>query len=121
MDTITVNPSLDHTEGLRGYLHIHHLWQCQTDTTIDVRVTETDAKSHLKHSLDTVLEIQEKEKKKTYILPCLDQQKHFTLFLVSVDRLPGHKAISTSSYLPEASQKNGNAHPPRHTTMSTLT
>ena len=43
-DTIIMNPSPDHMEGLRGNLHIRHLWQCLIDTIIDVIVMDTDVK-----------------------------------------------------------------------------
>ena len=77
--------------GLRGDLHICHLWQHQNYTIIDARVTDIDAKSHLNHSPDRVLEVQEKYKKNKYLLHCLYKQKHFTPFLVSVDGLLGHE------------------------------
>ena len=77
--------------GLRGYLQICHLWQGQTDTIIDVRATNTDAKSHLNLYLGMFLEIKDKEKKKKYILLWLAQWKYFTPFLVSVDGLLGRE------------------------------
>ena len=77
----------EHAEGLRGDIKIHHLCQHQNDTIIDDRVEDTDAKSDLNHYLDTVLDIQEKEKNNKYILPFLSQQKFLTPFLVSVEGL----------------------------------
>ena len=38
------------------------------------------------------MEIQNKDKKKKYLLPCLAQLKHFTPFVVSVDELIGREA-----------------------------
>ena len=60
-------------KGLRAYLRICHLWQRQTNNIIDVIGTDTDTKLYLTHSLETVLDIQEKEKKKKNLLLCLDQ------------------------------------------------
>jgi hypothetical protein len=39
-----------------------------------------------------VLEAEERLKKKKYLQPCLDQHRHFTPFIVSVDVLIGKEA-----------------------------
>jgi hypothetical protein len=39
-----------------------------------------------------VLETHEKEKKKKYLGPCLEQRRHFTPFVVSTDGLIGREA-----------------------------
>ena len=74
-----------------GDVLIHHLWQRQADTIIDVRVTDTDVKYYISSSLNSVMDIQEKKKIK-YLLPCLFQQKNFTPFLVSLKRILGRES-----------------------------
>eukprot|EP00957_Ditylum_brightwellii_P097022 7388363-Ditylum_brightwellii.AAC.1 len=64
---------------------IRHLWKRQVNTVIDVRITDTDAKSHILHPLETLLAVQEKEKKGKYLNACLEQNRHFSPFVVSVD------------------------------------
>eukprot|EP00957_Ditylum_brightwellii_P059004 4474349-Ditylum_brightwellii.AAC.1 len=54
-------------------LMICHLWKHQVDTVIDVRITDTDAKSYILRPLETVLAAQEKEKKGKYLNSCLEQ------------------------------------------------
>jgi hypothetical protein len=59
---------------------------------VDVHVTDTDAKSYIKRAPAKVLERQEKEKKCKYLEPCLENRRHFTPFVCSVDGLLGHEA-----------------------------
>ena len=54
--------------------------------------TVTYVKSHISFSLKNLLETQEKDKKRKYLLPCLSQQNHFAPFVISVDGLLGHKS-----------------------------
>jgi hypothetical protein len=78
---------------LRGDLLIRGLWARGTDCIIDVRVTDTDAKSNLSKDPAKVLESQEKEKKKRKSLAsCVAQRRHFTPYLVSTNGLLGKKA-----------------------------
>jgi hypothetical protein len=56
----------------RGDLSIRGLWQRQTDCIIGVRVTDTDAKSNLSKDSAKVLQAHEKEKKRKYLAPCID-------------------------------------------------
>jgi hypothetical protein len=54
---------------------------------------DTDAKSCLSKDPAKVLETHEKEKKRKYLKPCLEQQRrHFTPFVVSTDGLIGKEA-----------------------------
>ena len=57
---ININATSKHAAGICTYLHINHLWQCHTDTIIDTRVSEIDAKTYRFHSLDKFVERQEK-------------------------------------------------------------
>jgi hypothetical protein len=58
-----------------------------TDCILDVRVTDTDSKSYCKRTPSKVLESQEKEKKRKYLGACLENRRHFTPFVLSVDGL----------------------------------
>jgi hypothetical protein len=62
------------------------------DTVVDVRVTDTDAKSYQSKTPAKVLEQHERAKKKKYLQPCLERRKHFTPFVVSADGLKGKEA-----------------------------
>jgi hypothetical protein len=62
----------------RGDLSIRGLWNCGTDCIIDVRVTDTDAKSNLSKDPAKVLKAHEQENKRKYLAPCIAQRRHFT-------------------------------------------
>ena len=79
-------------DGDRGDVLIRGLWAHGTDCIIDVRVTNTDAKSNIAKDPRKVLEQHEREKKKKYLEPCLEQRRHFTPFVVSTDGLIGREA-----------------------------
>ena len=100
--TTITNKDKQKDDGLYGDLLIRHLWQSNTDTIIDVRITDTDAKSYISRPLESVLEGQEKEKKRKYLNACLEQRRHFSPFVVSVDGMLGHEA---SMVLKRISQK----------------
>ena len=78
----------------RGDLHIRGFWNKGTDTIVDVRVTNVDAPTYLPHSVDTVLERQETEKKQKYVKKCLEQRKSFTPYVTSIDGVIGREANS---------------------------
>jgi hypothetical protein len=60
---------------------------------INVRVTDTDAKSNRsKKAHAKVLAAHEREKKKKYLEACLEHHRHFTPFVVSTDGLLGKEA-----------------------------
>jgi hypothetical protein len=69
----------------RGDLLIRGFRARGTDLIVDVRVTDTDAKSYRSRDPHKVLATQEREKKKKYLQSCLEQRKHFTPFVVSTD------------------------------------
>ena len=71
---------------------IRGFWERGTDCIIDVRVTDSDAKSNLSKDPAKVLEAHEKEKRRKYLKPCLEQRRHFTPFVVSTDGLIGKEA-----------------------------
>ena len=76
----------------RGDVLVRGLWERSTDCILDVRVTDTDAKSYRAKSPKNVLAAQENSKKKKYLAPCLAQRRHFTPFVVSCDGLLGKEA-----------------------------
>eukprot|EP00957_Ditylum_brightwellii_P033827 2563836-Ditylum_brightwellii.AAC.1 len=82
----------DKEGNLYGDLMICHLWKHQVDTVIDARITDTDVKSYISCSLETVLAAQDKEKKGKYLTSCLEQNRHFSPFVVSVDGMLGKEA-----------------------------
>jgi hypothetical protein len=67
-------------------------WKRGHECIIDVRVTDTDQPTHCKKDPASVLLSQEKEKKKKYLEPCLEQRRHFTPFVDSTDGLLGREA-----------------------------
>eukprot|EP00957_Ditylum_brightwellii_P114690 8745888-Ditylum_brightwellii.AAC.1 len=71
---------------------IRHLWKRQVNTVINIRITDMDAKSHISRPLETLLAAQEKEKKGEYLNACLEQNRHFSPFVVSVDGMLGKEA-----------------------------
>ncbi len=76
----------------RSDLLLKGFWARGTKCIVDVRVTDTDAKSYCKRAPAKVLESQEKEKKRKYLEPCLENRRHFTPFVCSVDGLLGREA-----------------------------
>jgi hypothetical protein len=76
----------------RGDVLIRGLWQQGTDAIIDVRITDLDAKSNISRAPMKVLAAHEREKKRKYLEPCLEQRRHFSPFVVSTDGLIGIEA-----------------------------
>jgi hypothetical protein len=89
----SVTHNLRKTQGDEfGDVLIRGLWKIGTDCVINVRVTDTDAKSIRSKDPAKVLETHEREKKKKYLGACLAQRRHFTPFVVSTDGLLGREA-----------------------------
>lgn len=100
--TSPVRRNLQKTAGdERGDISIRGLWSRGVDCIIDVRVTDTDAKSYKDQDPSKVLANQEREKKRKYLNLLLDQHKHFTPFVVSVDGLIGKEAHTLVKKLAE--------------------
>jgi hypothetical protein len=70
-----------------GDVLIIGLWERGTDCILDVRVMDTDAPTYQMKNPHKVIEAAEHLNKKKYLQPCLDQRRHFTSFIVSVDGL----------------------------------
>jgi hypothetical protein len=75
-----------------GDLLIRGFWARGTDAIVNVRVTDTDAKSYCSHDPHKVLAQQEREKKNKYLDACLEQRRHFTPFVVPTNGLVGREA-----------------------------
>ena len=79
----------------KGDLLIRDLWKNGTDSIHDMRVVNTDAKSYWGRSPEKCLEEAERAKKKMYLEACLQQRRHFSPFVASVDGLLGVEAEAT--------------------------
>jgi hypothetical protein len=92
-----------------GDVLIRGLWQQGTDAIIDVRITDLDAKSNISLAPMKVLAAQhEREKKRKYLEPCLEQCRHFSPFVVSTDGLIGKEAQTIMKKLPaRLAEKSG--------------
>lgn len=96
----------------RGDVLVRGLWAHGTDCIIDVRITDTDAKSNRSKDPMKVLATHEREKKRKYLEPCLDQRRHFTPFVVSTDGLVGKEATTLLKKLSELlAEKTGKPYP----------
>ena len=83
----------------RGDLLIRGFWQKSTDCIVDVRITDTDQPTHLDKTPFVAIELQENEKKKKYAKKCMEQRRHFTPFVLSVDGMLGKEAQSFLKHL----------------------
>eukprot|EP00957_Ditylum_brightwellii_P062987 4779929-Ditylum_brightwellii.AAC.1 len=72
-------------EEHRRDVSIRGVWQCQTDTIIEIRVTDSDTKLCCNRTIENHLKAQEKEKKKKYLYFCQENCKNFVPFVVTVD------------------------------------
>eukprot|EP00978_Attheya_sp_CCMP212_P001568 scaffold3218_cov63-Attheya_sp.AAC.2 len=74
MSTTPPSPVVREDNDNRGDLMISGFWSHGTNCIVDVRITDLDSKSYLKRS---------------YLAPCLAQQRHFTPFVSSTYGLIG--------------------------------
>ena len=65
----------------KGYLIIRDLWMQGVDIINNMRVMNTNAVSHQPKTPEKSLETAEREKKKNYIHPCLNERRKFTPFV----------------------------------------
>jgi hypothetical protein len=76
---------------------------------IDVRIADVDAKFNRSEDPDKVLAAHEREKKKKHLGDCLEQCRHFSLFVLSADGLLGKEANvllrKLSAMLPDMLEK----------------
>ena len=83
----------------RGDVFIHGFWSKGTGCVMDVRITDTSAKSYRKKDPRKVLATQEKEKKDKHLRKCLERRKHFTPLVFSVDGMAGREAKKAMKHL----------------------
>ena len=79
----------------KGELLIRDLWQNRTDSVHDMRVVNTDAKSHRTKDPERCLQEAERGKKQMYLEACLQQSRRFSPFVASVDGLLKVNATET--------------------------
>eukprot|EP00957_Ditylum_brightwellii_P146082 11123351-Ditylum_brightwellii.AAC.1 len=79
-DTVCIHQKCDKDKDpdLYGDLMIKHLWKRQTDCILNISITNTDTKPYISCSVESVLAMQEKEKKDKYLQACLEQKRHFS-------------------------------------------
>jgi hypothetical protein len=94
-------PQPSTTTEERGDISCYSFWAKQRDTIFDIRVTDTDAKSHRTTEVSKLLARQEKEKKAKYLPSCLEMRKDFTPLVYSVDGVAGREARSAEKRLAE--------------------
>ena len=76
----------------RGDLLSRDLWIKRIVFWMSVRITNLDAPSNIHQKTEAVLLSQEREKKKKYLQPCLDERRHFSPFVLLCDRVLGTEA-----------------------------
>eukprot|EP00957_Ditylum_brightwellii_P031843 2414664-Ditylum_brightwellii.AAC.1 len=57
----------DKDPGIYGDLMIQHLWKRQFNCILNICITDTDTKSYISCSVESVPAVQEKEKKDKYL------------------------------------------------------
>ena len=87
-------PPLEATEQ-KGDLLIRDLWNNGIDSVHNMRVENTDSKSHLAKTPEKCLQEAEEVKKKIYLEACLQQHQYFSPLVTSVDGLMGMEATDT--------------------------
>ena len=80
------------TGALVADIAIRGVWQRQATALFDVRVIDTDAKSYLRQSPQSVLATAEREKKRKYSAACMARHVNFTPLCFSIDGLMGTEA-----------------------------
>ena len=79
----------------KGDLLIRDLWNNWTYSVHDMRVVNTDAKTHSVKTPEKCLQGVGRGKKRVYLEACLQQRRHFSPFFASVDGLMEVEATAT--------------------------
>ena len=79
----------------KGDLLFRDLWQQGTYSVHDMRVGNTDALSYVRKTPEKCLNKAKREKKKMYLKACLQQRRHFSPFVASMNGLLGVEATAT--------------------------
>ena len=98
----TGNDNNNQINGERGDVGVHGFWERGRPCIFDVRITDTDARSHRNKDVSKVLAAQEKEKKDKYLKTCHEMRKDFTPMVYSVDGIAGREARSAEKHLATA-------------------
>ena len=93
--TVSADTSQIEVKEQKGDLLIRDLWQNVTDSFHDMHVVNTYAKYHLAKTPEKCLQESERANKKIYLKACLQQRRHFSIFIASIDGLMGEEATST--------------------------
>ncbi len=78
-----VETDLEGDKGIRGF------WRVGRECIFDIRITNTESRTHRNKDPLKVLEAQEKEKKNKYESACHEQRKDFTALVYSIDGMAG--------------------------------
>jgi hypothetical protein len=78
----------------RGDVKIHGLWEKGSDCILDIRITDTDAKSYQNIASAKVLERAAKVKKDKYLIACLERRRTFMPLVYSVDGMACKEALA---------------------------
>ena len=73
---------------------IRGLWDSQVESTIEFKIEDYDAETYNYKPMTSLLSRWEKIKKDKHGKYCHDQRKHFSPFVLSVDRTLGREALS---------------------------
>ena len=74
---------------------IRYIWTRGTDRIQYMRVVNTDAVSYQSKTPENCLDTTECKKKRKYLNACLNERRHFTPFVASLDGLLGVEAEAT--------------------------
>jgi hypothetical protein len=78
----------------RGDIAVHGLWEKGKTCILDIRITDTDAKSYAGSSSAKVLEKAAKAKKDKYEAACIARRRTFTPLVYSVDGMACKEALA---------------------------
>ena len=93
--TSSSHSSPPETTEQKGDLLLWDLWKNGTDSVHKMSVVNTDAKAYKEKSPKKCLVEAEKSEKKMYLERCLQECRHFSSFVASVDGLLGVEATAT--------------------------
>ena len=89
------HPAAPEVTEQKGNLLIRDRWKQGTNSVHDMRSVNTDALTYQLKEPEKCLHEAEKVKKKMYLQACLQQRRHFSPFVASVDRLLGVETTAT--------------------------
>ena len=83
----------DKHKDTRGDVMIRVLWDRQVYAIVDINLGDFDTDTYKYNPMTSLLARWEKIKKDKHGKHCHDQQKHFSLFVISVDVMLDSKAL----------------------------